>query len=151
MAMVPPPVRPPQSLARVAAAAPGLSLGNWAGCKFLWHSNRGYQSYRNCLQSLNGNWTQDCVCPGLTTTIPAPSLLRHVSDPLTPALAHIIGGLLGRRALIREGARVLFRCGRKRHGIPTNFLPIFIRRARSAPGCTFKHGMDTLSSLSWGG
>ena len=61
----------------------------------------------------------------LTTTIPAPSLLRHVSDPLTPALAHIIEGLLGRRALIREGARVLFRCGRKRYGIPTNSLPVF--------------------------
>ena len=61
--MVPPPVRPPQSLARVAAAAPGLSLGNWAGRKFLWHSDRGCQSYRNCLQSLNRNWTQDCVCP----------------------------------------------------------------------------------------
>ena len=45
MAMVPPPVRPPQSLARVAAAAPGLSLGNWAGRKFLWHFGRGCQSY----------------------------------------------------------------------------------------------------------
>lgn len=52
----------------------------------------------------------------LTTTAPAPSLLAVLSDPLTPALAHVVGGLLGRRASIREGARVLLRCGRKRHG-----------------------------------